>query len=353
MPFFNVYQIVIFIGLVNGLILLLVLSGLPEKFKLPSRILGLFIVSYTCYIGNWTVFASISYQLQVPMFWVPSLYFLPALAYLFTRSIIGDITRIQRKDLLFLLPGLIDAAFQITRWVYLITMGESYDFPLDDRSVFFLYEGIGIVFSAFCVTSIFLRIKGKNLQRNEAYKFYRFALFFLVFVLVRWFGLYLLDFFQPALITFQLQFAFWLMDFGAFFFLGYRKVMAPGKYGLKITANSVEGSLSRTLLNELEQNKLYLDAEFNRNDLAKQLELSEERISALLNKELGISFYELINKYRVKEAKLLLDQGVSENLTMEAIAKQSGFKSKTTFYKFFKSEFGMRPSDYIKQHSTH
>lgn len=265
MPFFNVYQIVIFIGLVNGFILLMTLSGLPEKFKFPSKLLGLFIVGYTCYIGNWTVFASISYKLEIPMFWVPSLYFLPALTYLFTRSITGNPINLRGRDGLFLLPGLIDAVFQLGRWIYFLSVNKGYAFPLDDRPVFFLYEGIGILFSAFCLFQIFRSIRGINLKKNEAYIFYRFAYFYLVFVLFRWFGLYLLDLIQPSLLSFELQFTFWLIDFCAYFFMGYRKLMAPAKYGLKVSENGQEGFLSRELLHKLEESKPYLNPEFNRN----------------------------------------------------------------------------------------
>lgn len=350
MPFFNVYQIVIFIGLVNGFILLMTLSGLPEEFKLPSRILGLFIVGYTCYIGNWTVFASISYKVGIPMFWVPSLYFLPALTYLFARSITGNEIDLRGKDGLFLLPGLIDTLVQLGRWCYLIFSKQGYVFPLDDRPVFFFYEGTGILFSAFCLTLIFINLRGIDLKKNEAYTFYRFAFIYLTFVLIRWFGLYLLDLFQPSLLSFELQFTFWFMDFCAFFFLGYRKLMAPGKYGLKISESAIKDTYSSELFHhKLEDGKPYLNPDFNRNDLAGILALSEEKVSTILNQELGVSFYELVNKYRVREAKSLLDKGVSKSLTMEAIAMQSGFKSKTTFYKFFKNEFGMRPSDYIKR----
>ncbi|GAB4231777.1 MAG: hypothetical protein Tsb0034_04240 [Ekhidna sp.] len=124
--------------------------------------------------------------------------------------------------------------------------------------------------------------------------------------------------------------------------------MAPNKYSIKLVTDPVPGKDSAELLKALNEQKLFLNPDLKRKDLAKAIGASEEKVSYMLNSELEVSFYELINKLRAEEAKNQLDSGAANKLTMEAISTQSGFKSKTTFYKFFKGQFGVKPADYLK-----
>ncbi|MEM7110178.1 MAG: helix-turn-helix domain-containing protein [Bacteroidota bacterium] len=347
MPLFNIYQLVLFLGVINGIIILISLSSLPRTFKNPSRFLGWFILGYTLYVANWTIFPKVAAHFNVSPLWLPSLFFLPALTYYFTQSITSSKTGLSISDKLFLVPGLIDTAYQLIKWGIALVSRKEYYFPLDDRNEFFIYEGIGIAFGSFCLITMYRHIKRSNLRQNQTYRFYRFAFYYLVFVLFRWIGLYFVDLFRPSLLFFELQFTFWAMDLGCFFFLGYRNLVAPRKYSVQIPATPVSNGQAEKLLDILDKDKAYLDIDFKRKDLADALETNEERISNLLNNELGVSFYELVNTYRAKEAKKLFDDGVADKLTMEAIARQAGFKSKATFYKFFKSQFGLKPRDYV------
>ncbi len=62
-------------------------------------------------------------------------------------------------------------------------------------------------------------------------------------------------------------------------------------------------------------------------------------------KKLGSSFLELINKYRIEEAKsLILDPKLNE--TIEGIGYSVGFNSKSTFHSAFKRITGQTPSEF-------
>ncbi|WP_425390234.1 helix-turn-helix domain-containing protein [Ekhidna sp.] len=352
MPLFNTYQLIIFLGLINGFILLITLSGLPGRFRRPGRFLGFFVLGYSIYVANWTVIPSITAHYDVPPLWIPSLYFLPTLAYFFAQSITRGNEAFTFRDKLFFIPGVADTIYQLYKWVTALIEGGGYYFPLDDRQEFFIYEGIGIVLSAFCFSQIYLLVRKSQLKQNATYRFYQFAFYFLIFVLFRWMCLYAVDFFMPSLLSFELQFVFWLMDLSCFFILGYRNLMAPNKYSNKLPTLSKNGGNSHPLLTLLHDKKLYTNSELSRRDLADLMGVSEEKISRVLSEELDVTFYNLINKLRVNESKRLLDDGVADKLTMEAIANQSGFKSKTTFYKFFKNEFGVKPSEYARNTSS-
>ena len=63
---------------------------------------------------------------------------------------------------------------------------------------------------------------------------------------------------------------------------------------------------------------------------------------------MGKNFYYLINEYRVGEVKKRLKNPKYKNLTILAIAYDSGFNSKSAFNTIFKDMTGLTPSQYLK-----
>jgi AraC-like DNA-binding protein len=92
--------------------------------------------------------------------------------------------------------------------------------------------------------------------------------------------------------------------------------------------------------------KSHLDAEFNLDKLSSDLHISKVKITQSLNVELKTNFYQYINSLRVEEAKRLIDKKQDANFV--TIGYESGFKNKSTFYKYFKQITGVTPSDYKK-----
>jgi AraC-like DNA-binding protein len=99
----------------------------------------------------------------------------------------------------------------------------------------------------------------------------------------------------------------------------------------------------------LEDHKMYLNPDLNLRILAEKANLSERQLSAFLNNEMRVSFYDLINFYRVTEAKRRLLSRDYDKFTMEGIGYSCGFKSRSSFFKIFKKETGVSPSAYKKQ----
>lgn len=120
-----------------------------------------------------------------------------------------------------------------------------------------------------------------------------------------------------------------------------------GSSYLKSGLNDLEADKhAERLSNLLEDKKLYLNSDLNLEELARELELPPKYLSEILNKKMGITFYELINIYRGKEAGKILEERSSENIKMIEVMFDSGFNSKSTFNKYFKKVFGTTPSQY-------
>jgi AraC-like DNA-binding protein len=64
----------------------------------------------------------------------------------------------------------------------------------------------------------------------------------------------------------------------------------------------------------------------------------------IINREMGMSFSEYVNRLRVQHAARLLDEG--RDLSHAELAERSGFSSITSFYRNFKLYAGCSPKEY-------
>ena len=105
------------------------------------------------------------------------------------------------------------------------------------------------------------------------------------------------------------------------------------------------------LLTHLSFSKPYLDPKLSLRDLAKQIEIHPNHLSWLLNNGIGKNFNEFINSYRIEAFKMMALDSQSANLTIETLAYESGFNSKTVFNTCFKKGTGLTPKQFLKNQS--
>ena len=94
--------------------------------------------------------------------------------------------------------------------------------------------------------------------------------------------------------------------------------------------------------------KLYLNPDLSLKDLASYLELPTNYVSQLLNQGFNKNFSEYINTFRLNEFKERVVLEENKELTIMAVAYDSGFNSKTVFNTFFKKTEGLTPNTYLK-----
>lgn len=101
----------------------------------------------------------------------------------------------------------------------------------------------------------------------------------------------------------------------------------------------------------MDNKKLYLKPDLKITDLASILCTNRTYISKTINQELGISFCEWINKYRVEYAKQLLDESkeTKSKVYMKDILIQSGFVSEASFFRIFKQFTGLSPRSWMER----
>lgn len=99
----------------------------------------------------------------------------------------------------------------------------------------------------------------------------------------------------------------------------------------------------------MQEEKLYLNSELTLQDLADKLNVPAYLVTYAINGGLKKNFYDLVNGYRVEEAKRLLLDPKGRNSKILAVGLDAGFNSKTTFNTVFKKFTGFTPSDFKGQ----
>lgn len=110
-----------------------------------------------------------------------------------------------------------------------------------------------------------------------------------------------------------------------------------------IAANADAQALTQWMENE----KPYLNPEFKLMDLREVLPMNRSYLSQFINDTYGCTFYQLVNRYRIEEAKQLMQ--TNPELRIEEIAARSGFASRSSFTQTFTREMGVSPREWAKK----
>jgi YesN/AraC family two-component response regulator len=112
-----------------------------------------------------------------------------------------------------------------------------------------------------------------------------------------------------------------------------------------LTEVKVAEIISRIVL-LMEKEKLYQEPELTLQALSDKLAIPSYQASQIINDGLKRNFYDLVNNYRVEEAKRLLLDPKNTNYTVLSVGFEAGFNSKTTFNTVFKKFTGVTPTEY-------
>jgi AraC-like DNA-binding protein len=109
--------------------------------------------------------------------------------------------------------------------------------------------------------------------------------------------------------------------------------------------NKIEEIVSR-IREIMLQEKLYQETELTLQNLSDKIEFPSYQVSQAINEGMKKNFYDLVNGYRVEEAKRLLLDLKNKNFTILSVGFEAGFNSKTTFNTVFKKFTGLTPTEY-------
>ncbi|VXD18884.1 AraC family transcriptional regulator [Marinoscillum sp. 108] len=121
--------------------------------------------------------------------------------------------------------------------------------------------------------------------------------------------------------------------------------------GVKYDRSGLSQSAAEAFLAEvkryMEEDKGYLNNDLKLQYMADELAISANHISQVVNELEGCNFTDFVNRYRVQEAKRLL-QDEAHHYKIIQIAYLAGFNNKATFNSAFKKFVGVPPSQFKK-----
>ncbi len=129
-----------------------------------------------------------------------------------------------------------------------------------------------------------------------------------------------------------------------------KKVLFP-KYKKSRLPDYIAQKYYKKLVDILENKKLYKKMNLSLPELANIIGIPRNHLSYVINEYAKTSFYNLINMYRVEEAKGLLINNKGK-INILDIAFEAGFNSKSTFNNVFKKYTGKTPSEFKEKNST-
>lgn len=92
--------------------------------------------------------------------------------------------------------------------------------------------------------------------------------------------------------------------------------------------------------------KIYKENDISLEMVAEKLNTSRHNASQVINEHFKVSFHELVNMYRIEEAKTMLLNDQQRNLNIIDIAYEVGYNNKVTFNKAFKKDTQLTPSQF-------
>lgn len=113
---------------------------------------------------------------------------------------------------------------------------------------------------------------------------------------------------------------------------------------LELTEN--DRAMYDRLCHEIVSRRLYLNPDFNKSGLMREIHVPAYKFAALFKKFAGCSFTQYLQDCRIDHAINLMHE--HPQWSMDAVAREAQM-SKTSFFRQFQKKYGMSPSNYIEK----
>ncbi len=121
------------------------------------------------------------------------------------------------------------------------------------------------------------------------------------------------------------------------------------KYKKSALSAEAASRIAGKLRAAMETDRLYRDPNLSLWILARHIGASPNYISQTLNEVIGESFFDFVNRYRIKDAQIQL---TTTDHTVLNITYDVGFNARSSFYNAFKRVTGQTPTSYRKTMSS-
>lgn len=359
----NVYNVIIVLGILHGLIFSIVLLINPKFKSKTNSYLALTILSLC--------FSNLQYLLYdigiigafyAEYLFIPFEFLILPMFYLFVRSYL-NIAFKAKLIYLLAIPFVLTVLHQLI--INLFNINTSAKNLLN-----LIFEYGALCFSVILIILIFqmivrykkslLQIEHSVIPKTTSW-LKRLLILGLILCIVWFFSLNIFkDYMDKGLYPF---YPLWIGISILVYWIAYssifqtniyndRKAIRNTKINEKIAEKENKIKPSDNKFNEVHKlitgNKLFLNPKLSLHTLSKEIGISGGYLSQIINSNSGKNYNDYINELRVEYVKRMLTNEEYSNYTITAIGLESGFNTKTSFYSIFKKFTGKTPNQYKK-----
>lgn len=368
-------NIIVWAALIQGLLLAIIFLTSKKHNSFSNKLLGLFLIALIFeailefipfdYIWNYSI--KKYFELPEPKIFLPLL---------FLHYVLVKLGYISRYRLFFRVNYFIAVSVVfitvVNIFLFVFNQGSIHNFltPVKSEIIFLSQQTYAFLLSAVAL-GIALK-ETNNYKRNVENNYsdldllniswlWRFIL--LLFPATLLWGAELIRIFWSFYTNEFTQWDFvdiiWAMVILFIYYVSYQAFQHKDLFEVKVSeieekdsiVSDVEnnwGELEVPLLDCMQEKKLYLQSDITLFDVARQIGTSTRKVSNCINNHFNSNFSEWVNGFRIDEVKRRFEDNSLEYLTIEAIGKESGFKSRSAMYTAFKRYTGYSPAEFRK-----
>lgn len=388
-----------YITILGFIVSILLLINIKESNRVNLFLFVFFLINNlyslahyaTIYSGNKTMIAILLVNFT-PMFLLagPILYF-------YVRGVLRDDYRFSKLDWLHFIPAFLlfinITPHLFSSFEYKLSFGERVLFNpseilnhkylfVPSKFNFLLRPFIGLTYVSICIRLMFLKFKYEKPEDKQSKLIFRWLSFlifntllvyvsFMVFTLLSFEtldykiaevrGYYLLNISLIGLVFFNLTLFFFpniLYGLPQLDFLLPPKVKqtlsesVPKKMVKSFEISEEKLELLHDKIETYCLSKPFLDPDFSLSIMSANTDIPVHHLSYYFNEHLNINFNTWKNDHKINYVIELTEKGNYEILTLDALAKQAGFGSRTTFFNAFKQKTGLTPSEFLNKQNN-
>lgn len=371
-PHFNFLALIHALTGIIGIFIVLVLVAKKNLDRTSVLLIGAFVLFHSLFMIHISLYVS-NYHLKIPhTFYVstPFSFLYGPLLYFYFKRVVQNYN-LTVKDLLHLAPTVL-----LILWLtpyYMLDSTEKFYLLLDDTQDVLLstkrlvlLKALSLSLYAVAIYNVYKNKKQNNKENIEIksraiwernimiiFVCYTFAYILHGFVVMRVIEYEPFEYLK-AILMIAMIFYIALMS-------GLRPeiIMSangndnsdnklPIKYEKSNLTLSFSSELKEQLVELLLVDKVYKNNSLSLEMLAEMLGTTRHNTSQVINEHFDMSFYDLINYYRIMEAVDIFDSDQKRNLNIIEVAYEVGYNNKVTFNKAFKKYMNQTPSTYIR-----
>lgn len=124
---------------------------------------------------------------------------------------------------------------------------------------------------------------------------------------------------------------------------------ASSKYHHSTLSDADKDRIAQLVQQVMEQTEVIIQPGFTVEKLAQNISTGQKYVSQVINETFECNFNTLLGRYRIREAcRRFNDPQRYGSYTIESIARDLGFKSRSNFATTFKKHTGLNPSEYLR-----